>query len=538
MGKTVMRNSLALLAVLLAASPLAAETRFAPAPNATETVSWSSGVTYAYDASGNVRQLGRDTFRYDHAGRLVHATINSVARDYEYDAYGNRTRCIQDASDCQNGLAVDRDTNRLAATGYDGSGNVTSFSGHLYTYDDANMVRSDSFGPGGAKEFIYTADDERIAIVRVGSAWQWTIRDSSGKVLREFASNGANGWSWKKDYVWRDGALLASRQPATSDSVTTYHYHLDHLGSARRVTDQQDLIVGVHDYLAFGPEAAGGTNEPSATSLRFTGHERDVWGAEGFDTLDYMHARYYSPFAGRFLSVDRVLSKEALRRPQRWNRYAYVANNPLKFVDPSGNEIRATQCIVDSRSAACAEQLAIVQEAFGRAWAYVKNDNGVLTLKDGASPQKLGALFGKATRALAYMANSKDGFNLITGSVAAAMAKDFGGARTLAGKTGGANIYIDTARFPQKLGGADVGVAEAYVHEAGHAIAPYFADIAAINMKYAGSGEVGLRGDAFPVFLENAWRRDTLGLPNNDVRVYYKLEGDIRYPGTDLEDIW
>src|SRR5205823_3537594 len=54
---------------------------------------------------------------------------------------------------------------------------------------------------------------------------------------------------------------------------------------------------------------------------------------------DYMHARYYSPLEGRFLSPDPNMDFEKnLPEPQRWNRYAYVTNNPLKYVDPDGEE--------------------------------------------------------------------------------------------------------------------------------------------------------------------------------------------------------
>ena len=39
---------------------------------------------------------------------------------------------------------------------------------------------------------------------------------------------------------------------------------------------------------------------------------------------------------GRFLSVDPVVDPRALRRPQAWNRYSYVLNNPLRYTDPTG----------------------------------------------------------------------------------------------------------------------------------------------------------------------------------------------------------
>jgi hypothetical protein len=127
---------------------------------------------------------------------------------------------------------------------------------------------------------------------------------------------------------------------------------------------------------------------------------------------------------------------------------------------------------------------------------------------------------GVSARALGFMASSKDHFNMITGPVAAAMA----------------NIYIDTARFPQTLGMANMGAAEVFVHEAGHAIEPYFSRIHEINMKYGMTGSAG--EESFSVLLENAYRRQELGLPNNDIRMFYKQYGDVRYEGKHLEDIW
>ena len=71
--------------------------------------------------------------------------------------------------------------------------------------------------------------------------------------------------------------------------------------------------------------------------MRYTGHERDLGSNAGVgDDLDYMHARYYKPIWGRFLSVDPVVGSPD--EPQSWNRYSYVTGNPLRFVDPTGAE--------------------------------------------------------------------------------------------------------------------------------------------------------------------------------------------------------
>ena len=50
--------------------------------------------------------------------------------------------------------------------------------------------------------------------------------------------------------------------------------------------------------------------------------------------LTYMQARYYDPVIGRFLSIDPVNFSPG--RPDMFNRYAYVANDPLNMVDPDG----------------------------------------------------------------------------------------------------------------------------------------------------------------------------------------------------------
>jgi RHS repeat-associated protein len=69
--------------------------------------------------------------------------------------------------------------------------------------------------------------------------------------------------------------------------------------------------------------------------MKFTSHERD----EGL-MLDYMLARYYGASMGRFLSVDPVDGTPG--NPQTWNLYAYVTNNPVRLIDPTGETLTAS----------------------------------------------------------------------------------------------------------------------------------------------------------------------------------------------------
>ncbi|MGH9627243.1 MAG: RHS repeat-associated core domain-containing protein [Bryobacteraceae bacterium] len=70
----------------------------------------------------------------------------------------------------------------------------------------------------------------------------------------------------------------------------------------------------------------------------FTGKERDAKMG-----LDYFGARYFSAAQGRFTSPDPVMSApERLRDPQQFNCYAYARNNPLRFLDPTGERLQSS----------------------------------------------------------------------------------------------------------------------------------------------------------------------------------------------------
>ncbi len=52
--------------------------------------------------------------------------------------------------------------------------------------------------------------------------------------------------------------------------------------------------------------------------------------------MDFFEARYFSGAQGRFTSPDVPLADQREKDPQSWNLYAYVRNNPLRMIDPTG----------------------------------------------------------------------------------------------------------------------------------------------------------------------------------------------------------
>ncbi len=108
--------------------------------------------------------------------------------------------------------------------------------------------------------------------------------------------------------------------------VVTY-YHLDHMGSTRVRSDVNGSAVGTPNrYPAFG-EATPGQRFGYALS-----ESDDETG------LLNMEARYQSPQIGRMISADSIISN--VFNPQALNRYSYVLNNPILYIDPSGHEAK------------------------------------------------------------------------------------------------------------------------------------------------------------------------------------------------------
>ncbi|GEM_PF-1026701 len=106
-------------------------------------------------------------------------------------------------------------------------------------------------------------------------------------------------------------------------------YHTDHLGSSNVLTDATGAVVELHEYTPFGSVSAQSPQPAAHSPFGFTGQRQDA--ANG---LIRFPARAYDPQLGRFLQPDPFVQDPS--DPQTLNRYAYVRNNPLRFVDPSG----------------------------------------------------------------------------------------------------------------------------------------------------------------------------------------------------------
>jgi RHS repeat-associated protein len=356
---------------------------------------WNSG-NYQFDGSGNIKAIGAQRFRYDAVSRLVEAKIwvpennpplnsfddgfetgdtcnwdvrNAASgcvagaqqlglESYTYDPYGNLIARTTETSDgaTQLNTPADPQTNRLqGASTYDDEGNMTGWNGADYDFDAlGQMVRMRNGNQDWL--FAYSTGGERILQLAEGGLGEkrWTVRDATGRVLREWVAPPQGALTWTRDWIYRGTQILATVEPQqqelldqaegeTSQVVqgallsgaveVIRHLTLDHLGTPRLVTDEAGTNLAFHIYWPYGEEAS----DPLQDELRkkYTGHERDAYDLTSLaDELDYMHARFMNSNVARFLAADPLAG--GLVTPQSFNRFAYVGGNPVGRIDPDG----------------------------------------------------------------------------------------------------------------------------------------------------------------------------------------------------------
>ena len=86
-------------------------------------------------------------------------------------------------------------------------------------------------------------------------------------------------------------------------------------------------------------DSQSGVAVAGLTDFTYTGQQVDAQTG-----LMFYNARWYDPALGRFVSADTIVPNPG--NPQDLNRYAYVRNSPVKYIDPSGYFL---QCTSDGR---------------------------------------------------------------------------------------------------------------------------------------------------------------------------------------------
>lgn len=325
-----------------------------------QVVQGAQNIDLTYDSAGRKTGMAYPNgtnalLGYDPSSRLTtltHQSPSGVFEDltYTYDAAGNRTsfsrsngnatilpESVQAAYDAVNQQIQFNSTSSNLI--YDANGSLISENDQngttTYTWDARNRLVAIN-GPNLTTSFTYDALGRRIRKT-INAVTNQFLHDGRN-IIAEFTNN-----SLSATYL---GSLEIDKPWVRQSATGNEYYHSDAQGTILALTNQSGAIKDVYSYDAFGKTTTTGT---SLNDFKFTGREHDV------DDLYYYRARYYSTAFNRFLSEDPLFSARSPLDPlgpatvvvppacpkrslQEMNLYLYVANNPLKFIDPLGLE--------------------------------------------------------------------------------------------------------------------------------------------------------------------------------------------------------
>ncbi len=265
----------------------------------TENVAVSVTQPAVGSCSGGVPCDGHPTISYDPSSNR----INSPG--WLYDAAGNQIRALRSDGGWQRFV-------------YDAAGRLVRIKD-----DNGNTFLSYKYG--ATNQRLITQEGGDASNQRTYHVWDGT------NVVAEFGESNYSPYapSWKKNYVYLSGRLLATQEPSGGGESVLFH-HPDSL-STRLITNQATGTVSEQSHLPYGT-AMSSESTGVPTARRFTSYDRSA-----LSGLDYAINRHYDPLQGRFTQIDPIGMKAVNGSdPQTLNMYAYCGNDPVNRVDPDG----------------------------------------------------------------------------------------------------------------------------------------------------------------------------------------------------------
>jgi RHS repeat-associated protein len=305
---------------------------------------------YTWDAAGNLLSRSdaiqgvSEEFSYDALHRLVSSSVGRASIQYSYDVFGNLssksdvgiysydpTRLHQVTQIAQPGAAS-------RSYAYDANGSMTARdSGEILWYSSGlpKRIRARAGSASNSSEFQYTPDGRRWWHRYRYGGGIYTHVDIGG--LMEKVTRGSS-----VDYrhtIYADGRPVAIYSRKSSGDNALRYLLLDHLGSIDVIASSSGAVDLRESFDPFGQRR--GENWVAPPASKDISRMRDLTrrGYTGHEHLDstaliHMNGRVYDPWIGRFLSADPLV--DSVFDTQGWNRYSYVRNRPLGFIDPSG----------------------------------------------------------------------------------------------------------------------------------------------------------------------------------------------------------
>lgn len=270
-------------------------------------------------------------FGYDGQGRL--SSISDGGRDLKrteikYNGSGDITSLLgSEHSYLRNKYGrIDEITAGANRYHFDDIGRIAAMKGiDSVSYDSMSRVTAIN-GSVANKKYHYRPDNSIYRIDRETAAGS-----SSNIVINKYSSyNSATG-------QFTNSIIVGNRTIAKRVGSQPYaNLVLDHIGTLLFEVDGEGKVIRTYDVNAFGSIENGSS---------LAGHSARIFAGNIYDgdyDLHIMGSRFYSPKIGRFLTPDEFVAenpKNCVQSPKECNVFSYAQNNPLHFVDPSGQFI-------------------------------------------------------------------------------------------------------------------------------------------------------------------------------------------------------
>lgn len=324
---------------------------------------------YGHDAGGRISSVATSgtaptvpsdswTYEYDDVDRLITADNTDDTRDqsFTYDNAGNLTFAAGVGAYTYPEPTAPRPHAPLTIDGatlsWDAGGNLTNGRGRTLAWDGENRPATITLA-GASVAMIYGPEGERLkkttaTEIPPGSACTapapqkitLTVTGDIERVTSYVCEGSPAAWTakttWRLD-VHADTQLVT---PDAGGATAPVFLHRDHLASVKLTTDATGCVASRSAYRPYGdrtqaeaPSIPGCSPAAPAEPRGFIGERHDPETG-----LLYLHARYYDPVIGRFLSPDTL---DPIETGVGTNRYAYADNDPINKSDPNGHIIES-----------------------------------------------------------------------------------------------------------------------------------------------------------------------------------------------------
>ncbi len=283
-------------------------------------------LAYAYYAAGRLRSVSyadgtTESFSYDSLGNI--RSFNGASYRYDEPSRPHWLSAIENAH-----------TSQSIRVEHDEDGNISRKGAWTFSYDHSNLLGRVYEDGELSALYLYDESGRRVAY----------YDGSEGAFVYDFGLFSISGGILERRFFLGSELIASDQSPAPRrldapqrrtagpgmavDARRVQFLHRDHQGSPRLSSDGYGQATRYYEYTAYGArrgvfDASGLPAAVPSTDIAYTGHRESR-----ASQLLFTGSRYYDPQLGSFTSLD-----PAFQYP---SPYSYAGGDPVSGRDPDG----------------------------------------------------------------------------------------------------------------------------------------------------------------------------------------------------------